>query len=135
MASSPEFSPVHCGGASPLTPVPSNRSDLEEGRYYGEALICPNVPASSSQMLSPRGMQQFSNELQLRLALNKSSDAASSVSGAESIAGPSVTSPERSPPPPPIRDPLIRALLDLLVIILEGLLYSSFSCPFSQPIR
>lgn len=121
LASSPEFSPVHCGGASPMTPVPtiaSSKSELEEGRYYSDAFISPNPPAGAPQMLSPRGMQQLSDELQLRLSFNEGRNRPSSVSGADSSAGAQI--PSLSPTSPPC-DPLIRALLDLIIVMLEGL--------------
>ncbi|OQR70075.1 sorting nexin-19-like [Tropilaelaps mercedesae] len=120
LTSSPEFSPVHCGGVSPMTPVQptvSSGPELDEERYFMDTFPKPAAPVGTSQPLSPGRLQQLSDQLQLRLAFNQGRQTSSFVSGAASSGIFRTISPTTPPLP---CNPLVQALLDLITIILEG---------------
>ncbi|XP_022648012.1 uncharacterized protein LOC111244821 isoform X2 [Varroa destructor] len=118
LASSPEFSPVHCGGVSPMTPIfpqAATRSEFDEGCQLTDTCHNATTAVDGLQSLLPGGLQQLSDQLQLRLTFSQGRQGPSSVSGAESLGRPRTTSPAS-----PRCNPLIGALLDLITVILEG---------------
>lgn len=100
-----------------MLPAIASRSDLEDGKYLGEGFINPNAAGGSSQMLSPKGLQQLSDELEFRLALNEGRQGPPPLSRAASSVGLPANSSTPSSPP---SDPLVRALLDLITVLVEG---------------